>query len=810
MSKKKEKLLKKYLDKKKKQRKRDEILAQIAEIERKNLLKQTKEEKMKIEKKDYLNTEEENGKILEIEDEYNTNFEMSYQDVDKKTIKSSSVAKIDIFCKDIKNEQNTFNEIEVYNQNYEGIINEKNNEKNLNNKIKINVQNRDEKNIEILKLSDENIHKNNLSENTFNQMILKNEQISNLSHENSSEFMSEDSSLENIFEIYEKVKVNRKKEIDDFRKTLPIIYEQNEIISKIKKNTVILIKGETGCGKSTQIPQFLYEAGLAKEKMIGITQPRRLAALGLSQRISIELNSDITGYHIRYDNNITKDTKLKIMTDGILLKEIQEDFLLTKYSVIILDEIHERNVNMDILIPLLKKIIKIRFENNDKLTLILMSASKIDQDIINYFEKIKIIDVSSNSHKVSIFYEDRILNDLLIATYQRIKKIMKIKSTCENNTILVFLPSKIDIFKLQNILLDDLSINDLCVVLPLYSSLSKDEQNLIYKDFEKRKIILSTNISETSITIPDVYYVIDLGLVKNKILKDGVVEYSIDYISQSSAQQRAGRAGRTGPGICYRLYTGQIYNSMDESNVPKIFYEPLENILIDLINLGINNLHKFPYINKPSDEKIDQSLKKLIKLNILSKTKELTQIGKCLSCLPLSPNIGKLLCVPNTKNILPELIDLACIMSVNIELKKNEFTKKYYVDEKSDLIVILKIFRDFLKNRKKFKLHQNISSFEEVAKMSNFIRKKFNLDYRNELSFEIKNQLRFVLFNTFKDQISVLYDGFYYYRNKEVKLSNNSIDIDGECVIFEYLLKGTKNIYMKNITVLDIEWFNTK
>ncbi|EQB62161.1 hypothetical protein NAPIS_ORF00263 [Vairimorpha apis BRL 01] len=190
---------------------------------------------MKIEKKDYLNTEEENGKILEIEDEYNTNFEMSYQDVDQKTIKSSSVAKIDIFCKDIKNEQNTFNEIEVYNQNYEGIINEKNNEKNLNNKIKINVQNRDEKNIEILKLSDENIHKNNLSENTFNQMILKNEQISNLSHENSSEFMSEDSSLENIFEIYEKVKVNRKKKLMILEKHFQLFMSKMKLYLKLKK-----------------------------------------------------------------------------------------------------------------------------------------------------------------------------------------------------------------------------------------------------------------------------------------------------------------------------------------------------------------------------------------------------------------------------------------------------------------------------------------------------------------------------------------------------------------------------------------------
>lgn len=800
MSKKKEKLLKKYLDKKNKQRKRDEILAQIAELERKNPTKQKQEKKTK--RKRIFGRDLTQEADFEEKVRFNDKLKGSYEENENLCENNN----IEIFSENVNSEHDSSININSHDQNPKNDVFNDGKKASVAEKEKHNFLNQDieKNNLEFLQISTEN------NIDTINRSIFTSDQFIESNSENYLENSSGDSDLDSIFDFYEKVTVNRTKEIEDFRKTLPVFYEQNEIISKIKNNFIILIKGKTGCGKSTQIPQFLYEAGFAKEKMIGITQPRRLAAIGLSYRISTELNNDVTSYQIRYDNNITKNTKLKIMTDGILLKEIQEDFLLSKYSVIILDEIHERNVNMDILLPLLKKIIKLRIEKKDKLTLILMSASNIDQDIINYFDKIKIIDVSSNSHKVSIFYDDKISDDIITTAHIRIKKILKIKAVYEKNAILVFLPSKVDIFKLKNILMEDSFINENCVVLPLFSSLSKDEQNLIYKDFEKRKIILSTNIAETSLTIPDVYFVIDSGLVKNKIVNNGIVEYSIDYISQSSAQQRAGRAGRTGPGICYRLYTGQIYNNMNENNVPKIFYEPLENVFLDLINLGIHNLRSFPFINKPSDEKIEQSINRLIKLNILTKNIELTQIGKILSHLPLSPRIGKLLCVASTKHILPELIDLACIMSTNIEMSRNENTKKYYVNEKSDLIVILKIFRDFLKNKKKLKIDQNISLFEEVVKMSNFIRKKFNLDCRNDLTYEIKNKLCYVLFCTFKDQIGILYDGSYYYRNKEVRLSNNSVDVDEDYVIFEYLVKGTKNVYMKNITILEKEWFNTK
>ena len=781
MSKRKEKLLNKYLNKKRKQRRRDDLLAQIARIENDRIQKSkdttTFVEKNKSKYSDKLG--DDNLKDIVIEDI------SSIDNIQQESSKSE--IKTDLYFNDV----DTKTDLYFNDDNSLGIVEKDKviDKKEVDDKQKEKVI--DEKEV-IDEQEDEVIDE---------KEVIDEQEDENVSLE---DFLGESSVFDTITCLYRPV------EIEEFRKTLPIYYEKEEIISTIKKHSVTLIKGDTGCGKTTQIPQFLYEGGF--KKMIGVTQPRRISAISISNRINEELGEKKCAYKIRYESTVDSNTSIKIMTDGILLKEIQSDFLLSKYSVILLDEIHERSSNMDILISLLSRIIKIRKERNNELKLVLMSATIMIDELKGFFENIALYEVPCNSFKVTVFYEDKDPSDVVQAAFDRISKIIKTKKDILSNSVLCFLPDKSYIYQVMDKLIARF---DDCIILPLHSSLSKQEQSLIYKHYDKRKVILSTNIAETSITIPDVYYVVDSGLVKCKYVGSmNTIEYSIKYISKSSATQRAGRAGRTCPGICYRLYSGNTFLKLDDYDHPKIFYESLDEIILNLLSLGINDIHKFPFLNRPSDLNIKNSLNELKRIRIIDNDTKLTKLGEFISKLPLPPRIAKLLCIPNTTHILPELIDLASLMSINIELSCNAATKKYFIAEKSDLIVILKVFRDFeqAKNKKEFckKIEINLSTFCEAAKMSKFLNNKFNLrtSERNLLTDDVKNEIRKIIYLAYSDRIALFDESSYWYKRNPIYVSNSSIDAEGEFVVFEYLLKGTKKTYMKNITIIDNQWFN--
>ncbi|WUR04151.1 putative ATP-dependent helicase [Vairimorpha necatrix] len=744
MSKKKEKLLNKYLEKKRKQRKRDDILAQIAEIEEKRQknIKNSMIVEESNKSEDNNKSEENNEEVtLEMVTQENTTEEIK----DNHVIENNSILPIDI---ETDEEQDPELNIKKYQE---------------------SISEEDEANIDDL-----------------------------------DDFLGENQHWENVECL------RRPKENEEFRKTLPIYYEKTEIISKIRNNTVISVKGETGSGKTTQIPQFLYEGGF--KRYIGVTQPRRISTISICNRINEELGEKKCGYKIRYDSTVDENTKIKIMTDGILLKEIQGDFLLSKYSVIILDEIHERSANMDILISLLSRIVKIRKKRNDELKLVLMSATSMVSELNNFFDRIAVLEIPSNSHRVKIFYEEKDSSDTVQLAFNRISKILKSNKCQVGDSILCFLPDKKYIYSLLNKLTERF---DDCVILPLHSSLSKYDQSLIYKNYNQHKIILSTNIAETSITIPDIYYVVDSGLVKRKIVgMMNTIEYSIEYISKSSALQRAGRAGRTKPGICYRLYSGPTYEKFEDLETPKILYESLDEIILDLVSLGIKDVYKFPYVNRPNETIIKKSVNELKRLGILNDELNLTKVGKYINKLPLPPRLAKMLCISNTSNIITELIDLSCIMSVNLEIDRIKETKSYYMSEKSDLIVILKIFRDFekSKNKKDFckNLNINFTTFSEVVKIQKFLYKKFGIENmkKNILTDDIKTEIRKVIYRVYFDRIAIPYEACYWHKKNPVYVSTSSIDLEGEYVIFDFLVKGSKKLYMKNITIIDKDWIS--
>ena len=383
---------------------------------------------------------------------------------------------------------------------------------------------------------------------------------------------------------------------------LEIFYQKNDFIDLLKKNSIIIVSGSTGCGKSTYIPLFMNEFYSDKlDYLIGMTQPRRIAAVSIASRLnciikaSYEMNMTIVSHHVMYENNTNVYTKIKVMTEGILLKEIYGDFLLKKYNCIILDEIHERSTQFDLILLFLTKIIKKRLETKNELKVILMSATLTDKFTEEknkkyLFENISVghLNIESKRHKVNVFYEEETPRDIIKSIYEKIMKILEAEYDKENiqlekkgqpRSILVFLATKRDIYTLKSFLeRENLNLE----ILPLHSGLCKEEQDRIF--YAGKKIILATNIAETSITVPDIYYVIDSGIVKNKYTYNHTVTFKEESITKHNAIQRMGRAGRTGPGVCFRMYSYKHYDKMYLEIQPQADRETPEEILYILHN----------------------------------------------------------------------------------------------------------------------------------------------------------------------------------------------------------------------------------
>lgn len=627
---------------------------------------------------------------------------------------------------------------------------------------------------------------------------------------------------------------NRKEEMETYRRGLPIYYEKGDIIHAARRASILFIRGATGSGKTTQIPQFLYEGGFGVDGVIGMTQPRRLSAVSVSNRINEETNERLCGYKIKYECTVTPETKIKVMTDGVLVREIQEDFLLSRYSVIIVDEVHERSTNIDLLISIIPRIMKLRKERGHELKLILMSATGELDELKAFLGDMEVFACPDHSHSVSVFYEERTDPDYLTAAYERIKKIVLSEATepgkrrkshdkwgsravsiCNDRhaAILVFLTSKQEIYQLKDRL--DGSELDL-TVLPLHSSLSRHEQDLIFDRAGGRKVILSTNIAETSVTIPDVVFVIDSGKVKNRVVDaQGVVRYSTDFITKSSAIQRTGRAGRTGPGICYRLYSGEAYEMFREDTEPQILRVSLDDVVLSLLSLGIQNISSFPFLSRPGPKAVNDAVVHLQSLGAIDKTLRLTAMGKAMSRYPIEPRLARILCLHGSEDIFPEIAAVVSLMASNIEVKKTQCNKGYFWGSKSDLQVQLRMYNDFLRSRNKrdfcSKISLNGNSMTEATKMASHLLRIANFRPKSstlDVSPETLDRIRKIVYCGFVDHLAVPSSNSHFFRGEEVSPSSDSISIeDDDFVVFESLVSGGNRLYMRNITVVDRTWF---
>lgn len=547
------------------------------------------------------------------------------------------------------------------------------------------------------------------------------------------------------------VDVTRDDEIQAQRMKLPVFSEEHRIMEAIHHHDCIVLCGETGSGKTTQVPQFLYEAGFGNLKsdthpgMIGVTQPRRVAAVSMANRVSSELgdHGNRVGYQIRFDTTVKNEgqeggTALKFMTDGVLLREMMNDFLLTKYSALIIDEAHERNVNTDILIGMLSRIVKLRRLKNKPLKLIIMSATLRVSDFSENKQLFKtpppILKVEARQFPVSVHFDKRTKFDYMEEAFNKVSKIHRklppggilifLTGQNEITTLVKKLRKEFPIKSLKKLYVDDentkytvsknvtmeaedvdldialrerkaeemeesgsdddlseeeegfeealeegQSANDPLYVLPLYSLLPTAQQMKVFEDppAGSRMCIVATNVAETSLTIPGIRYVVDCGRSKERKFNEdtGVQSFEVDWISKASADQRAGRAGRTGPGHCYRLFSSAIYEEFfHQFSKPEILRMPVESTVLTMKSMGIDQIVNFPFPTPPDRSSLAKAERLLVTLGALSKEKKVTDLGKSMALFPVSPRYAKVLIVGNQLECLPYVIAIVSALSV--------------------------------------------------------------------------------------------------------------------------------------------------
>ncbi|KPM09292.1 ATP-dependent RNA helicase kurz-like protein [Sarcoptes scabiei] len=729
------------------------------------------------------------------------------------------------------------------------------------------------------------------------------------------------------------VQVDRSEEIQKLRLKLPILCEEHTVMDAINHNRVVIICGETGSGKTTQVPQFLYEAGYAlNDKKIAITEPRRVAAISMSKRVAYEMNlteSEVS-YQIRYEGNVSDRTRIKFMTDGILLKEIESDFLLKQYSAVVIDEAHERSLFSDILIGFLSKISEMRYEKGDPLKLIIMSATlKIEEFIRNsrlFSEPPPVIKINSRQYPVTVHYAKRTNPNYLHEAY---KTVCKIHSHSPPGSILVFVTGRNEVQYLVRMLknkfpmgqhdkfvenlssvskesqenstdenhpstihLDSFSVdpieneeedaeetdeksnnstklfindsdedeefektkndsdesdNDDCFLeddgwdltkeplycLPFYSMLSNEKQMLIFKKppANCRLCVIATNVAETSLTIPNIKYVIDTGKVKNKLYDKvtSVSTFLIEWISKASANQRSGRAGRTSAGHCYRLYSSAVYNDFIEHPMPEILSKPVDNLYLQLKAIGIEDVGKFPFVTRPEFETLKAAEKRLLMLGALERKKfldlnskalfcsKITSLGQVMANFPVHPRYSKMLCLSIQSNLMPYSLAIISAFTVQ-ELFASDIINDHREGRKispffssplcqtlGDLMPLLEIFHTIDKenfSRKFCEIHGlRYKAVVEMKKLRQLLQNALNrIDDRCYLP-QFQNQLRTISLNyeipneiQIKNLRQLFICCFPDHIAKQIKtITTTETNEDGE--VIKKVKKSVKNCY---------------
>ncbi len=468
---------------------------------------------------------------------------------------------------------------------------------------------------------------------------------------------------------------------------LPVVEQREDILNAIKNHQVVILCGETGSGKTTQLPKICLEAGRGVAGLIGHTQPRRIAARTVASRIASELDSNIgesVGFKIRFSDQVSDRTYVKLMTDGILLAEIQNDPWLNQYDTLIIDEAHERSLNIDFLLGYLKRLLQKRKD----LKLIITSATIDPERFAYHFNNAPIITAEGRTYPVELRYappeaESDSLDDIDMPT--------AIVQACETllqerqHDILVFLSGERDIREMADILGKQSSHNRTfrgVEILPLFSRLSNAEQNRIFQSHNTPRIVLATNVAETSLTVPGIRAVVDPGYarVSRYSVRSKVQRLPIEKVSQASANQRKGRCGREAPGVCIRLYSEDDFDSRAEFTEPEILRTNLSSVILQMASMKLGKIDDFPFVEAPESKFINDGYRTLQELAALDEKRQLTPLGKRLARLPIDPRLGRMLLASADEGCVSEVLTIVSALSIQ-DPRERPFDKRQAADE---------------------------------------------------------------------------------------------------------------------------------
>ncbi len=484
--------------------------------------------------------------------------------------------------------------------------------------------------------------------------------------------------------------------------SLPIAAKAGEIVALIREHQVTVVCGETGSGKSTQLPLMCLQAGRGVRGMIGHTQPRRIAARTIASRLADELRTTLgreVGFKVRFDDTTDPSTYIKVMTDGVLLAEMQSDRQLRRYDTIIIDEAHERSLNIDFLLGCLQRMLSMRPE----LRVVITSATIDPKRFSEHFGNAPIVEVSGRTYPVEVLYRGAEADD----TDERDTSEQIVDAVAElaehgPGDVLVFLSGEREIREAAKALQEagDSAIRA-SEVLPLYARLATRDQLRVFQPHEQRRIILATNIAETSVTVPGVHYVVDTGLARiNRYhARTRVQGLDVEPISQASADQRAGRCGRVADGVCIRLYSQADYTHRAAFTDPEIVRSTLAGVVLRMKALRLGDPRRFPFLDKPSPRRIRDAYDTLIELGALDVEGELTPLGRELAKIPIDPRLGRMILAGATEGALREVLIIVAALATRDPRERPmdardaaDLAHQPFLDERSDMLTLLKIW----------------------------------------------------------------------------------------------------------------------
>jgi ATP-dependent helicase HrpA len=493
-----------------------------------------------------------------------------------------------------------------------------------------------------------------------------------------------------------------------FDDELPINAYRDEIGRLVARHQVVIVCGETGSGKSTQLPKICLGAGRGVSGFIGHTQPRRIAARSLASRIAKELDSPLgghVGYKIRFKDRVSDDTYIKLLTDGMLLSEMNRDRCLRQYDTLIVDEAHERSLNIDLLLGTLKRLLPQRPE----LKLVITSATINTAKLQEFFAGAPLIEVSGRVYPVTLTHaktEDDAEADFDLSA-QVVLAVDQITGGTRGD-VLAFLPGEREIRETSALLAKRTGTE--LEVLPLYGRLSNEAQDRVFAPSPRQKVILATNVAETSITVPNIGYVIDTGLARMSrySYRTKLQRLPIEKISKASATQRAGRSGRTGPGECIRLYTEEDYQDRPDFCEPEIQRTNLAAVILRMKHLGLGELEAFPFLDAPDTRYVEDGMRLLRELGAVDEGGSLTPTGRRLARLPVDPRVGRMIIAADVERSLGEVLVIASALSVQDPFLSTSTAKPLdvserhspFLDSRSDFLAYLNFWRQFNEREK--------------------------------------------------------------------------------------------------------------